>query len=94
MIRYKGHKDLKNKLLKDMVLVCFNVSVYLMDTTKKTEGSMSNTTIFSNTDEKSDNLLTAVERVDTSLFEALSMLNPTNTYEPNEDTKMMESSVR
>ena len=93
MIRYKGHKDLKNKLLKDMVLVCFNVSVYLMDTTKKTEGSMSNTTISSNTDEKSDNLLTAVERVDNSLFEELSMVNPTNTYEPNEDTKMMESSV-
>ena len=64
-----------------------------MDTTKKTEGSVSNTTISSNTDEKSDNLLTAVERVDNSLFEELSMVNPTNTYEPNEDTKMMESSV-
>jgi len=93
VIRYKGHKDLKNKLLKDVVLVCFNVSVYLMDTTKKTEGSVSNTTISSNTDEKSDNRLTAVERVDTSLFEELCMVNPTNTYEPNEDTKMMESSV-
>ena len=93
MIRYKGHKDLKNKLLKDMVLVCFNVSVYLMDTTKKTEGSVSNTTISSNTDEKSCNLLDSVERKDTSLFEEVSMVNPTNTYEPNEDTKIMESSV-
>jgi hypothetical protein len=88
VIRYKGHKDLKNKLLKDMVLVCFNVSVYLMDTTtKKTEGSVSNTTIFSSTDEKSGNLFAAVERMDTSLFEEISMVNPTNTFEPNEDTK-------
>jgi len=71
VIRYKGHKDLKNKLLKDVVLVCFNVSVYLMDTAKKTEGSVSNTTISSNTYEKSDNRLTAVKRVDTSLFEEL-----------------------
>ena len=95
MIRYKGHKDLKNKLLKDMVLVCFNVSVYLMDiTTKKMEGSMSNETIMSSSiDEKSCNLVNSVERKDTSLFEEVSMVNPTNTYEPNEDTKMMESSV-
>ena len=93
MIRYKGHKDLKNKLLKDVVLVCFNVSVYLMDTAKKMEGSVSNTTISSNTDEKSNNRSTVVERVDTSLFEELCMVNPTNTVEPNEDTKMMESSV-
>ena len=94
VIRYKGHKDLKNKLLKDMVLVCFNVSVYLMDTTtKKMEGSMSNETISSSIDEKSYNLLDSVERKDTSLFEEISMVNPTNTYEPNEDTKMMESSV-
>ena len=64
-----------------------------MDTTKKTEGSVSNTTISSNTNEKSNNRLTAVECVDTSLFEELCMVNPTNTYEPNEDTKMMESSV-
>jgi len=94
VIRYKGHKDLKNKLLKDMVLVCFNVSVYLMDTTtKKMEGSMSNETISSSIDEKSCNLLDSVERKDTSLFKEVSMVNPTNTYEPNEDTKMMESSV-
>ena len=44
-------------------------------------------------DEKSCNLLDSVERKDTSLFEEVSMVNPTNTYEPNEDTKMMESSV-
>ena len=94
MIRYKGHKDLKNKLLKDMVLVCFNVSVYLMDTTtKKMEGSNSNETITSSINEKSRNLIDSVERKDTSLFEEVSMVNPTNTYEPNEDTKMMESSV-
>ena len=64
-----------------------------METAKKTEGSVSNTTISSNTDEKSNNRFTVVERVDTSLFEELCMVNPTNTNEPNEDTKMMESSV-
>jgi len=64
-----------------------------MDTAKKMEGSVSNTTISSNTDEKSNNRSTVVERVDTSLFEELCMVNPTNTYEQNEDTKMMESSV-
>ena len=94
MIRYKGRTDLKNKLLKDMVLVCFNVSVYLMDTTtKKLEGSNSNETITSSINEKSCNSMDCVERKDTSLFEEISMVNPTNTYELNEDTKMMESSV-
>ena len=29
----------------------------------------------------------------TSLFEEISMVNPTNTYELDEDTKMIESSV-
>jgi len=62
-------------------------------TTKKMEGSMPNETIISSIDEKSRNLIDSVERKDTSLFEEVSMVNPTNTYEPNEDTKMMESSV-
>jgi hypothetical protein len=70
VIRYKGHKDLKNKLLKDVVLVCFNVSVYLMDAnTKMREGSNSNKTITPSIDEESRNLTDAVDRKDTSLIE-------------------------
>ena len=37
--------------------------------------------------------MNVVERKATSLSEEISMVNPTNIYEPNEDTKMMESSV-
>ena len=62
-------------------------------TTKMMEGSNFNETITSNINEKSRNLMDSVERKDTSLFEEISMVNPANTYEPNEDTKMMESSV-
>ena len=60
------------------------------------EGSNSNKTITSSIDEESRNLTDAVDRKDTSLIEETCMVNPiipTNTYEPNEDTKMMESSV-
>jgi len=64
--------------------------------TKMMEGSNSNKTITPSIDEESRNLTDAVDRKDTSLIEETCMVNPiipTNTYESNEDTKMMESSV-
>ena len=68
-----------------------------MDANAKTmEGSNSNKTITSSIDEESHNLTDADDRKDTSLIEEICMVNPiipTNTYESNEDTKMMESSV-
>ena len=80
-----------------MVLICFYVSVYLMDTnTKKMEESNSNESIFPSTDEKSHTLTDAVDRSDTLLLEETLMVNPiilTNTCGSTEDTKMMESIV-
>ena len=64
--------------------------------TKMMEGSNSNKTITPSIDEESRNLTDAVDRKDSSLIEETCMVNPiipTNTYESNEDTKMMESSV-
>ena len=75
-----------------MVLICFNSNA----NAKTMEGSNSNKTITSSIDEESRNLTDAVDRKDTSLFEETCMVNPiipTNTYESNEDTKMMKSSV-
>ena len=100
MIRYKGHTDLKNKLLKDMVLICFNVSVYLMDAnTKMMEGSTSNEIIITSNDKESRSVTDTVERKEFSLFEENCMGNtiipteiclanpiiPPNTDESNED---------
>ena len=100
MIRYKGHIDLKNKLLKDVVFICFNVSVYLMDANAKMmEGSNSNETIIPSNDKESRNLTDAVDCKEFSLFEEICMGNPIiptetcvvnpiippNTHESNED---------
>ena len=97
MIRYKGHTDLKKKKLKDMVLICFYGSVYLMDAnTKMMEESNSNKSIILSTDEKSRILTDTVDRSDALLLEETLMVNPiisTNTCASTEDTKMMESIV-
>jgi len=100
VIRYKGHTDLKNKLLKDMVLICFNVSVYLMDAnTKMMVGSNSKETINTSNDKESRILTDTVESKEFSLFEENCMGNPIiptetcvvnpvippNTDESNED---------
>ena len=80
-----------------MVLICFYVSVYLMDAnTKMMEESNSNKSIIPSTDEKSRTLTDAVDRSDTLLLEETLMMNPiilTNTCGSTEDTKMMESIV-
>ena len=85
MIRYKEHTDLKNKLLKDMVPICFNVSVYLMDATRQT---MEKSNI-SKEDERpiQDE---AVRTSDTSLLDEVVMVNPTSvpaTLVDNKDIK-------
>ena len=83
-----------------MVLICFTVSVYLMDAnTKIMEGSNSNETIIPSNDKESRSLTDTVERKEFSLFEENCMGNPIiptetclanpiippNTDESNED---------
>jgi len=60
-----------------MVLICFNVSVYLMDAnTKMMVGSNSNETIIPSIDKESRSLIDTVERKEISLFEEIYMGNP------------------
>ena len=95
MIRYKEHTDLKNKLLKDMVPICFYVSVYLMDAENQMMEKSNNSNYSSTTDEchRQDD---AARLIDTILLEDVVMVNPTSstiTHAEIEDTKDTESTV-
>ena len=88
MIRYKEHTDLKNKLLKDMVPICFNVSVYLMDATRQ---RMEKSII--SKEDKCRIQDEAVRTSDTSLLDELVLVNPISipaTLEDKEDIKASE----
>ena len=88
MIRYKEHTDLKNKLLKDMVPICFNVSVYLMDATRQ---RMEKSII--SKEDKCRIQDEAVRTSDTSLLDAVVTVNPISvpaTLANNENIKASE----
>ena len=88
MIRYKEHTDLKNKLLKDMVPICFNVSVYLMDATRQ---RMEKSII--SKEDKCRVQDEAVRTSDTCLLDELVLVNPISvpaTLADKEDIKASE----
>ena len=95
MIRYKEHTDLKNKLLKDMVPICFYVSVYLLDAENQMVEKSNNSNYSSPIDEccRQDE---AVRLNDTILLEEVIIVNPTSlriTHAEIEDTKAVDSTV-
>ena len=87
MIRYKEHTDLKNKLLKDMVPICFNVSVYLMDATRP---SMEKSII--SKEDKCRIQDEAVRTSDTRLLDELVLVNPISVSATIADKEAMKAS--
>jgi len=88
VIRYKEHTDLKNKLLKDMVPICFNVSVYLMDATRP---SMEKSIISKEDECRIQD--EAVRTSDTSLLDELVLVNPISVSATIADKEDIKASV-